>query len=424
MHASPDLEMQSNDETDYERRIREQIEQYESTLKIHDLPQIFHDWTHLFVAPGVKHVYGVTTIADAYAECFLDSARATAGRPQFLSLGCGEGTMEIDIAKRLISSGLNEFEFLCIDLSPPLLRRFAEQIPQEMTACFNLRSADINRNLFDRQFHAIMANHSLHHMVELEEIFTSVFVSLHDRGSFVTNDMIGRNGHQRWPETRLFVDFVWPFLTERQRINLALRRHEEEFMDHDCSTVGFEGIRAQDILPLILRTGFKSHSFFGFGGFIDPFVDRGFGHNLSAANADDLFLIRRLGLLNEILLDTGVIKPTVMLARFVKYDTPEIAYRGRTSVASLRNPDEDPEWLAGALADKASIGGTPSFVFRQQPSEAAALRDAFQKLSERATLLEAKIAEQAAAINALHTSTSWRATALLRSLGRRLHRAG
>ncbi len=395
---------------DYDRRVRQQISQYESDVAIHDLPAIFHDWSRLFVGPAVRSVFGCASFVDFYADGFLDCARRIGGDPAFLSLGCGDGTVEIDIARALQSRGLAHFTFVCVDLSPILLARFAERIPADLRDRFVLRGGDINQQVMDGGFHAIMANHSLHHMLELETILATVFAALHDQGAFLTNDMIGRNGHQRWPETRLFVDFFWPFLTERQRVNLQLRRGEPQFLDHDSATEGFEGIRAQDILPLILQTGFRAQAFVGYGGFIDPFVDRSFGHNLSADSPDDVFLLRRLGLLNDILLDAGVIKPTVMVARFVKHDGPETAYRGRTAARSVRPVDAPPAWLAGALADFAALADPPGFAFKAKDDGAAV----------RTATLNAMLADRTAQLDAVHASTSWRMTAAMRWLVRRL----
>ncbi len=76
---------------------------------------------------------------------------------------------------------------------------------------------------------------------------------------FVTNDMIGRNGHQRWPEALEIVNQYWHELPEAYRYNKLLSRYEPEYMNWDCSTEGFEGIRAQDILPdSVLSSGVNS----------------------------------------------------------------------------------------------------------------------------------------------------------------------
>ena len=135
-------------------------------------------------------------------------------------------------------------------------------------------------------------------------------------------------------------------------------------INHDCSAEGFEGIRSQDVLPLILAQGFKSWKFLGFGGTIDIFVDRSFGPNFDVNSADDTFLVRRMGFLNDILLDAGLVKPTMMLAYFVKYPVEEVYFRKRTAHASARCAASDPAWLVDALQDFARLRSDPAFTFK------------------------------------------------------------
>ena len=89
-----------------------------------------------------------------------------------------------------------------------------------------------------------MAHHSLHHVVDLESLFDTVFRHLHDRGSFVVADVIGRNGHSRWPETLALVREIWTKLPERLKFDQVYGRTDCWFENRDCSIEGFEGIRA------------------------------------------------------------------------------------------------------------------------------------------------------------------------------------
>src|SRR5689334_1941502 len=93
--------------------------------------------------------------------------------------------------------------------------------------------------------------------------------------------IIGRNGHLRWPEALEIIQEFWPYLPPSHRSNHQLQRYEAMFEDWDCSIEGFEGIRAQDILPL-LSERFHFDWFIPYGNVIDPFVERGFGHNFDA----------------------------------------------------------------------------------------------------------------------------------------------
>ena len=406
-----------------------------------DLPAIYHVWGADFVRPGLNEIFDIGgDINVFYVEAFTIAAKHNSGIPVFLSLGCGDGTVEITIARTLLQRGIRRFRFVCCDLSDILLSRFRAALTPELTELFELRVGDLNAEQFNMRFDAIMANHSLHHMMDLEGIFRSVYANLADNGIFVTNDMIGRNGHMRWPEARLFVDFFWPFMSHRQRKNVLLRRSEPEFIDHDCSDVGFEGIRSQDILPLILAQGFKAWKFYGFGGVMDVFVDRCFGPNFDIKNDDDCFLIRRIGFLNEILLNAGLVKPTMMLAYFVKYPVEEVYYRNRSAAAALRDTTSDPAWLPAAFADFRRNPVDPDFAFKSRPHASGRMAQQAEAdttppdhvAAEKATLEEieaalcraqddalsanARIARQAHRIREIENSRSWRLTAPLRAL--------
>ena len=131
-----------------------------------------------------------------------------------------------------------------------------------------------------------MAHQSLHHVVALETLFEKTRMAIGDKGVFVVSDIIGRNGHMRWPEAMVEIDKIWAAMPDRYKYNHALKRFEATYENWDCSTEGFEGIRAQDILPL-LQQYFSFEMFLGFGNLIDIFVDRAFGHNLDINSEED-----------------------------------------------------------------------------------------------------------------------------------------
>jgi hypothetical protein len=123
-----------------------------------------------------------------------------------------------------------------------------------------------------------------------------------------------------------------------------MRSDRESFVDHDCSNEGFEGIRAQDILYLILNR-FKPHKFFAFGGFIEVLVDRGYGPGFDNENEWDRKFVLAMAKINDMMLDAGMIKPTSMMAHFTKDDLGSTFYRQRDARKSVRMPYDDPEWI-------------------------------------------------------------------------------
>jgi SAM-dependent methyltransferase len=320
---------------DYAERVEAQIAQYADTVEIHDLPPMFHIWSDRYIRPAMEEVFGSGRVVDVYRTACL-AARRAAGPIAILSIGCGDGAVETELAQELIASGITDFCITGADLSPILLARFRDRVGQlGLGARFDIVETDLNSGSVGGPFDMVMAHHSLHHIVELEALFDLVHRTLKDDGVFSTCDMIGRNGHMRWPETKDVVDMFWPLLKPRQRYNAQLRRLDETFTDHDCSNEGFEGIRAQDILPLLLQR-FHPAAFVGVGGFVDLMVDRGYGHGFDPEDADDRRLILCMAELNEIMLDAGTVKPTMMLAHFVKHPVPERAYRGRNAARAVR----------------------------------------------------------------------------------------
>lgn len=323
---------------DYSSRVSQQIEQYANTVNMHDLPQSFHLWSHNFILPALQSVYAVDSINDFFVNAVMESYSTCSKR--ILSIGCGDGLVEIGVAESLLNKGVRDFKIVATDLSPILLDRCRTELAaRRLNSFFDVVECDLNNlgsvSAVAGPYDTIMANHSLHHIVELEKLFDFSLASLTPSGVFAANDMIGRNGHMRWPEAAAVVKAFWPLLSPIQRYHVQLQRLDDQFTDHDCSTEGFEGIRAQDILPLLLER-FHASKFVGVGGFVDTFVDRSFGHGFNPEDEHDRDLIMCIATLNDILLDAGTIKPTIMLAHFTKEKREERFYRTRSARNSVR----------------------------------------------------------------------------------------
>jgi hypothetical protein len=196
----------------------------------------------------------------------------------------------------------------------------------------------LNRWKPAHEYDAIVANQFLHHVVNLEDLLAATKNCLQPDGCFLISDMIGRNGHQRWPEALEIVREFWRQLPPSYRYNRSLRRYEEIFSNWDCSVVGFEGIRCQDILPLLIAQ-FHFRFFFGFGNVIDPFVDRSFGHNFDAEAPWDRAFIDRVHERDERELFAGRIKPTHLLAVVGKNAGPLTIRGGMTPEFCVRAPE-------------------------------------------------------------------------------------
>lgn len=329
---------------DYALKVQQQIDQY-ITQPIHDLPDIFHVWSEGFIRPGLESVFGISTINDFYVGAAREASNNFERPVRILSLGCGDGAVELELAKTLKTREQADFHLDALDISPVLIERFSEGVRENGLQDRVVPAvSDLNEGSIEGLYDVVLANHSLHHMVDLERVFDLTWNVLREGGIFATCDMIGRNGHMRWPETEKVVQAIWPLLTEKQRFHHQLLDLQlDQFRDHDSSKEGFEGIRAQDILYLILDR-FHPYKFFAYGGFIEVLVDRGYGHGFDPDNEQHRNFIIAFAKINDMMLDSGMIKPTIMSAYFTKEDRGERFYRTRSAQRSLRLPFDQPEW--------------------------------------------------------------------------------
>lgn len=304
-----------HDDQAYRERVQAERNTFSDQLEVHELPDIFHYWSNRYLRP-MNEALGFSH-PEHFFEVWLGKVidGISGDRPaRFVSLGSGNCDAEVRMAQALRASGYSRFIIECIDINPAMLQRGRELAEREgLSDCVKPTEGDFNHWRPRGRFDAVIANQALHHVLELEDLFAAIAKAIGKHGLFITSDMIGRNGHMRWPESRELVQAFWQELPDAYRYNQQLKRQEDEFMDWDCSGEGFEGIRAQDILPLLIeRFGFRM--FLAYANVIDPFVDRSFGHNFDAEGAWDRDFIDRVHACDEEAILAGRVKPTHMLA--------------------------------------------------------------------------------------------------------------
>jgi SAM-dependent methyltransferase len=326
-------------DTSYAGRLAAETGIYKDVADVHDLPPIFHYWSNKHLRPMLEG-FGFSNPDQLFAKHLRESAeRRGVDAPVFLSIGAGNCDTEVRVSRLLRAAGLAEFTIECLDLNPDMLARGREMAAQEGVAAHIVtREGDFNRWTASRTYDGIMANQSLHHVVNLEGLFAEVQRCLAPRGFFVVDDMIGRNGHQRWPEALAAVRRFWRELPEAYRYNRQLERYERSYRNWDCSTESFEGVRAEDILPLLVER-FHFHLFIGFGNVVDVFIDRSFGHNFDADAAWDRDFIDRVHAFDERGFVGHALTPTHMMAVMTAESGPPGAYaRGLSPAMSRRRP--------------------------------------------------------------------------------------
>lgn len=326
------------DDVEYAKRLASETSRFAGEEQVHDLPPIFHYWSHRYLRPKLEFL-GASGPDDYFANQLERALLDAPERPaRFISIGAGNSDTEVRVATILKSRGVDDFILECLEITDEMRLRGRELAARsEVAHLVKPIPGDFNSWVPDRAYDAVLANQSLHHVLNLEGLLDTVLSSLRPTGRFVTSDMIGRNGHQRWPEALEIVQRFWPELPDGYRYNLQLRRHEWSFQDWDCSTEGFEGIRSQDILVL-LNARFDFEDFLAFGNAIDPFIDRGFGPHFDAKSPTDRDLIDRVQASDEEAINTGVVTPTHLIAtmRLPGQSGPRRWWGGLTPTSCVR----------------------------------------------------------------------------------------
>ena len=312
--AHEPIPITANAVEDYSRRIDSEKSFFGGDRSAYELPSIYEYWSNKYLRP-ILEGFGYSTPDAMY---FAELARAYDGagtpRRRFVSVGSGNCATEVAIAQQLVASGRPNFTLECVELNPELLREGCALASQRgLGNALVFVQADFNNWQPSGQYDGVIANNSLHHVVELEHLLNGIRLALRSTGTFAVSDMIGRNGHMRWPEALTIVHEHWRELPASYRYNHLLKRHEEIYANWDCSSEGFEGIRAQDILSLLIER-FDFDIFVPFANVIDPFIERCFGHNFDPGRASDREFVDRVHRRDVEEIERGAIKPTHVVA--------------------------------------------------------------------------------------------------------------
>jgi SAM-dependent methyltransferase len=298
----------------FKQKLEKELEVFTKKKSVHDLPAIFHYWSHKYLKPKFDEM-GIRGIAEFFADNIAMLCRKQEGAVRIFSIGAGHCETELQVCQLLVKEGHHNFQMVCSDINQGMLdvgRAGAASIGLAEHCSFcTLECSEWKPAVGEYQ--AVMANQSLHHITDLERLFAAVGKSIGEHGLFIVSDIIGCNGHKRWPEALKVVHEIWRTMPDRYKFNHALQRHEKLYENWDCSTEGFEGVRAEDILALLVES-FEFDMFLAFGNIIDIFVDRAFGHNFDIDNPDDTAFIDMVAEVDERLLKDGSVKPTHLLA--------------------------------------------------------------------------------------------------------------
>lgn len=366
----------------FEQRTSDELAFYAECHTIHDLPAIQQLWAERYLAPKLAAV-GFKSLEDFYLSHLRTIANATGEGPaRVVSLGAGNCDLEVRLAVELERSTRRPVTFECLELNPAMLERGRHTaISHGIEDRLTFVETDFNQWHPAGRYDVCIASHALHHVVELEHLFDAVAKAIGPTGVFLVNDMIGRNGHMRWPEALNILEPIWRTMPDRYKHNRQLQRFEPEYENWDCSVDGFEGIRAQEILPLLMeRLSFEA--FVGFTNILGPFIDRSFGPNFDIDREEDVDFIVRVAELDELAIDLGVVKPTQMIAALrADIVTSPRVYRHWTPEFSLRRPDAV-ESSSATLQSKGLAGRSLASRIARQAARVGWLRKAVGRVPQ------------------------------------------
>lgn len=208
--------------------------------------------------------------------------------PRILSLCSGAARIEASFAT---ASGVDA-HWTLMDLSESLLKSAAANFPSHVKP--DLIVGDLNRiRDYGQSYDVILCVSGLHHIVELESVLHFVRDALAEDGEFWSiGEAIGRNGNRLWGRDYAAANAFFQQLPGRLRRNRTSGRVDEDLPDTDFSTSTFEGIRSEDIDPMLLRVLEPVH-LYRRNCFLWRIVDLAYAENYDLGRQEDVGWLQR-----------------------------------------------------------------------------------------------------------------------------------
>lgn len=276
------------------------------------LPPIFEYWSGRFLAPDAQRL-GIGSPESFFLDRIRRSATSTNVPVRVLSVGTGASGMEIGLAAQLQADGIAA-QITCIDFNPALMRRAtaaAQERGVDTLMSFEARNCNLPFELPGQD--VIIVNQFFHHVTALDIFCGSLRRSLAADGTLLSSDIIGRNGHQLWPDVETAVQEAWATLPASKRHDRHFNTASPRYRPINHAAYSNEGVRAQDIVGCLLDE-FDFELFFSFGGAVMPFVERRIGFNFDPQLAEDRAWIDRVQALDAAALAAGRYPAANMIA--------------------------------------------------------------------------------------------------------------
>ncbi|MEW6584544.1 MAG: class I SAM-dependent methyltransferase [Nitrospirota bacterium] len=256
---------------------------------------------------------------DAY-QFFMDFLIAQGGRiplERCLTLGCGAGDLERGLAKYPFCRQHDAY-----DIAGGAIERAKEQARAMGLSHISYEVADINTlSLPPNTYDVVFGVSSVHHLKDLEHVYSEVDVTLKPGGYFFLNEFVGPTKFQ-WTDKQLnIVNKLLQILPDRYRV--SKKDSSSLKSEYRRPTIGemdnidpSEAIRSEDILKL-LPVFFDVVEKKDLGGTILHLLLQDIAGNFDQNNELDMKLLNILFEFEDIYIETGELPSdfTVVIAR-------------------------------------------------------------------------------------------------------------
>jgi SAM-dependent methyltransferase len=294
---------------DYQRLVEEELDEYCNIEVTNDLKE---GGIHAQKAWDYWFRYLADSIWKTNLFSEIISFANNIENPKILSLGCGYGGYELDIARSLNKP----YEIVAVDINPHIFSKAAAEAGTN-DLNINFKTADLNFFQIKQEecFDIIYAHASLHHIINLENLMLQINRGLKPGGRLIIADIIGRNRVLFWEEN---IDFAKSIIEQMPfKYKSGLLNIEDIISSMDISR-GMEGIRQEEIEPEILKH-FKAIKCFKYGAFMRIICTNNcIGANIDPGKEEDRIYLEYLFNLDLQQIEQGKLRPTEMFAVFEK----------------------------------------------------------------------------------------------------------
>lgn len=195
---------------------------------------------------------------------FVESQHLPDRVERALVLGCGSGWLE-----RALSQRGRFGQILACDVAPTTVERARREAEAAGISNIEYRVLDLEHAALDGPYDAIIANDVLHHITDLEGIYSRVRGALAPGGKFVFNEYVGPNRFQYSEERMHLINRYFRLLPDELRRAFpsgdTLWRRERLLPERVIADDPTEAVRSEDVLP-VARKVFRVEREYPYGG--------------------------------------------------------------------------------------------------------------------------------------------------------------